>query len=142
MRISGIKHNNCGKGAAKPAENKEAEPGRPGKIILRHLIFAASFIACMLVLHFSGIACPIRFITSEPCPGCGVTRSLLALLRLDFAAAAYYNPASPLIAVLLLCGLHHNALKLNSKAMTAFYVLGLICVLASYLLRRCLMLAV
>ncbi|MDD6203708.1 MAG: DUF2752 domain-containing protein [Firmicutes bacterium] len=142
MRGSGIKHNNGGKGGAKPAENKKAEPGRPGNIILRHLIFAAAFIACMLALHFSGIACPIRFITSEPCPACGVTRSLLALLRLDFAAAAYYNPASPLIAVLLLCGLHHNALKLNSGAMTAFYVLGLICVLASYLIRRCLMLAV
>lgn len=40
-----------------------------------------------------GIPCIFHTITGFYCPGCGVTRMCLALLRLDFKAAFYYNPA-------------------------------------------------
>lgn len=36
--------------------------------------------------------CPLRMLTGHDCPGCGLTRALLALLRLDFSAAAEYHP--------------------------------------------------
>lgn len=42
------------------------------------------------------LACPFYWATGRYCPGCGVSRMLLALLRLDFAAAWRSNP-------LLLC---------------------------------------
>ncbi len=42
--------------------------------------------------HITGIGCPIRFVTGVSCPGCGMTRAWLALLRLDFAGAFYYHP--------------------------------------------------
>ena len=38
-----------------------------------------------------GIPCVFHLITGLQCPGCGVTRMCLALLRLDFYAAARYN---------------------------------------------------
>lgn len=38
------------------------------------------------------IPCPIYTVMHLQCPGCGVTRMILALLRLDFAAAWAYNP--------------------------------------------------
>ena len=38
-----------------------------------------------------GIPCIFHLLTGLQCPGCGVTRMCLALLRLDFYAAARYN---------------------------------------------------
>ncbi len=37
------------------------------------------------------IPCPIHLATGLNCPGCGVSRMALSLLRLDFAAAFRYN---------------------------------------------------
>lgn len=39
-----------------------------------------------------GIPCPLRFLTGLKCPGCGVTRMCVSLLRGDFSAAWSYNP--------------------------------------------------
>lgn len=41
--------------------------------------------------HFY-ILCPIKEITNLYCPGCGITRMLLSLLKLDFIKAFNYNP--------------------------------------------------
>ena len=52
-----------------------------------------------------GIPCPFHLVTGLNCPGCGVSRMLLSLLRLDFAAAFRYNAVLfcmlPLLALLL-----------------------------------------
>lgn len=37
------------------------------------------------------IPCPIYSITKLYCPGCGITRCLFALLKLDFSSAFRYN---------------------------------------------------
>lgn len=37
------------------------------------------------------IPCPFHLLTGLNCPGCGVSRMMLSLLRLDFAAAFRYN---------------------------------------------------
>ena len=39
-----------------------------------------------------GIPCPLRFLTGLKCPGCGVTRMCISLLRGNFSAAWQYNP--------------------------------------------------
>lgn len=46
-----------------------------------------------------GIGCPIRFATGISCPGCGMTRAWIALLRLDFSAAFHDHPLVLLPAV-------------------------------------------
>lgn len=51
--------------------------------------------------HLS-VPCPFHAITGLLCPGCGVTRLCLALLRLDVAAAWQANPV--LLALLPLLG--------------------------------------
>ena len=58
------------------------------------------------MLSIIGVGCPIRYLFDVPCPTCGVTRALCALLRLDIAGYLGYNAmALPLcIAVwFLLC---------------------------------------
>ncbi len=51
-----------------------------------------------------GIPCLFRLATGWQCPGCGVSRMCLALLRLDFAGAWQANPAllclTPLLAAI------------------------------------------
>ncbi len=49
--------------------------------------------------------CVIRQTTGFPCPGCGMTRSWLAVIRGDFSSALFYHPLFlivPLLAYALL----------------------------------------
>lgn len=54
----------------------------------------AAGLAYALWVRFTGLAlpCPIRAVTGLLCPGCGVTRMCLALLRGDSGAAWEANP--------------------------------------------------
>lgn len=54
----------------------------------------AAGLAYALWVRFTGLAlpCPIRAVTGLLCPGCGVTRMCLALLRGDWGAAWEANP--------------------------------------------------
>lgn len=42
--------------------------------------------------------CLFRHATGLPCPGCGLSRSVAALLHLDVAAAFAYHPFGPAVA--------------------------------------------
>ncbi len=46
-------------------------------------------------------ACRFRQLTGLPCPNCGTTRALLALLRLDFARAVRLSPVAGIGVALL-----------------------------------------
>ena len=55
-----------------------------------------------------GIPCVFHAITKLECPGCGVTRMLISIVKLDFISAFWYNPflfvTGPfLIAYLIAC---------------------------------------
>jgi hypothetical protein len=52
-----------------------------------------------IILHDS---CCVVLITGFPCPGCGLTRAVLALLRLDFKTAWNMNPGVYLFVVICL----------------------------------------
>src|SRR5213082_114107 len=46
--------------------------------------------------------CPFRLLTGLPCPGCGLTRSVVSLAHGDLAAALTFHPLGPLLIVGLL----------------------------------------
>lgn len=72
----------------------DAQAGR-----LRHLcrilalVLGAGLLYVLLCFARGGpvISCPFYRLTGLQCPGCGVSRMCLALLRLDFAAAFQAN---------------------------------------------------
>lgn len=38
------------------------------------------------------LPCPVHFLTGYYCPGCGVTRMIVSIIKLDFYQAFRYNP--------------------------------------------------
>ncbi len=59
--------------------------------------------AVLVVLMYFTIGCPSRFFFGVACPGCGMTRALIALLSLDFEKAHEMHPLifiMPVVAVL------------------------------------------
>ena len=56
------------------------------------LITAAVLIVYLALFFVIPMKCPILWLTGFSCPGCGITRALVSLCRLDFAAAWHYNP--------------------------------------------------
>lgn len=73
------------------------------KIGQKHfLIFMVASIA-IAIFYFTGIGCPIRSLTGIPCPTCGLTRSVVELLRLNIPSSFRYFPMTvPLFFVIFL----------------------------------------
>jgi len=74
--------------------------------VTRRALVAAGLIAFALSLAlFDAPLCPTAFFFGVPCPGCGLTRATLALLRGDFAAALRFHPLAPLLSPLFVFAL-------------------------------------
>lgn len=67
-------------------------------ILLKTIILLFIGFAYLLFIRITGwgIPCLIKLVTGKLCPGCGITRMIMALLRFDIKTAADNN-------ILLLC---------------------------------------
>ena len=63
------------------------------RLLLMHATLLAAILLYMFVLVKTEIYCPIRYATGIPCPGCGMSRALGCLLRLDLSGSLRSNPA-------------------------------------------------
>ena len=79
------------------------QKGRVEATLKKSIIILAVGLGYYLFIRITGwgIPCVIRLLTGAYCPGCGITRMCMALLRLDFRAAFHANA---LIMVLLPAG--------------------------------------
>ncbi len=59
---------------------------------LRAAAKLAAAVFVLLAVSFT-VGCPFNRLTGLKCPGCGITRMILSVFRLDFKAAFFYNPA-------------------------------------------------
>lgn len=62
-------------------------------LVLIGLLSAGLFFAYGVLRWGWHLVCVFNWITGWKCPGCGVSRMCLSLLRLDFEQAFYWNPA-------------------------------------------------
>lgn len=62
------------------------------------LLFGGALFA---LLYVGALPCAFAKVTHHPCPGCGSTRAVLALLHGDFDGVLAANPLGPAAAVLM-----------------------------------------
>ena len=64
------------------------------RVLKRYLIVLGAGILYFVFTTVTkiGIPCPFYYITGLQCPGCGISRMMIALARLDFTQALQYNP--------------------------------------------------
>ncbi len=75
------------------------------------LAIAVAFVLLRYVLYST---CPVTLITGFPCPGCGMTRALFRLLRLDFVGAFEIHPfIYPVVVLVFLFLLNRYVLKID-----------------------------
>lgn len=72
---------------------KKVAVGQRPNAAHRQLLALLCSAAAALLLY----KCPLKLLTGLDCPGCGLSRALLCLLRLDFQGALHYHPLSVLI---------------------------------------------
>lgn len=67
--------------------------------VVTGIFLAAGAVQVGLTLfHLPGWPCAFRATTGKPCPGCGMSRALAALVRGDWSAALFLHAFSPLFA--------------------------------------------
>ena len=77
-------------------------PPLPLRVRLRRAgLTGAGVIVFGALLYAKGIPCIFAEIFHTPCPGCGSTRSSIALLQGDLDGVVRYNPLGPVMAVLI-----------------------------------------
>jgi hypothetical protein len=64
--------------------------------------------------------CPFAVITHHPCPGCGLTRATLALMRGHFTEAARFHPLVFVMAPLVIAGALTSAYSFVTKGTVGF----------------------
>ncbi len=55
-------------------------------------IVSLAYLGLVALLYTLGLSCIFQSIFGISCPGCGMTRALLAALRFDFKAAFSFHP--------------------------------------------------
>lgn len=68
---------------------KNVGPKNMQTTLFKKVVFVGALAAiCILKIY----RCPFQFIWGINCPGCGMTRAWISVLRLDFKAAFQYHP--------------------------------------------------
>ncbi|MDD3172299.1 MAG: DUF2752 domain-containing protein [Herbinix sp.] len=86
-----------------------------------------------LLLSLLHIGCPIKFITGISCPGCGMTRAVFSVLRLNFDDAFYFHPLFFLSPIMLFLFLFEPFMK-PSFYKPAWFIIILVFLIA-YVIR-------
>lgn len=78
-------------------------------------VFLALAVYVSTIIRYGSYECPIHRLTGFDCPGCGGTRMVKAILRLDFESAFLFNPymfmTLPIMTVAMTCEVIRYILK-------------------------------
>ena len=83
------------------------------------------------------LPCPIEQLSGSPCPGCGMQRAIIELLRGNLSESFIYYPALiPLILMLLFLFLHLILdIRQGAKILKYFFITNAIFISLSYLIK-------
>ena len=84
-------------------------------MIKKHTIIFSLIAGLVLTYYLLGITCPFLLIFKIPCPTCGMTRSLISLLHLDFKSYSYWNIFTVPVIISCIILIHSNRIKAPYK---------------------------
>ena len=103
---------------------------------------SACFFLIIILLYFTRIGCPIKFITGISCPACGMTRAVLAILHGDMHTALNYHPLVLTLPVILISVIvyivNNRRIKPSarlSRLLNCIFILSAVLFIAVYVLR-------
>ncbi len=103
------------------------------KSVLLSIGFVIALVIYFFIYKLTGFAiqCPIHYITGYYCPGCGITRLLFSLIKLDFYQAFRFNPLVFILIILYIIYfvikyLFKVNIKIPNKVMYSLIVILLI----------------
>lgn len=99
---------------------------------IRHNYGKILLFAVIVAFYFT-YGCPIRFFTGVACPGCGMSRALLALLKFDFSLAFEMHPLVFLLPVAVI--IYFIRRLIPKKTLRLIYTTGLILLVTVYFVR-------
>ena len=101
---------------------------------LKHKLWITVIIlVSVAILYASPISCVFLELTGIKCPGCGMTRALLAALRLDFNVAFLHHAMFWSVPLLYVAFLFDGRLFCKKWMNTLFYIVMLIGFLANWI---------
>lgn len=110
-----------------------------GKILRRTCAILAVIAAAVVAVFVFGDICPIYRTFRFPCPGCGMTRAWVSVLKGDIGAAAEYHPlwwAVPALAgAVAVYILDKNASRKRRRTEEVILILLCVMFIACYLWR-------
>lgn len=115
----------------KTTEEKQGQSGMYRKKKLIELVIAVLII--LFLRDLTGIGCPIKFATGISCPGCGMSRALLAAVHLEFEKAFYFHPLFFLVPSGGIFFLFQN--KLSKRSVHIFWGIVTALFLVVYIIR-------
>ena len=81
------------------------------KLLKKYLVIGVVVVAYYSICNIFNITCPIKYMTGVPCPTCGMTRAMLALMRLDIKGYIEYNPMAFFMFLTVFLYLHREHVK-------------------------------
>lgn len=107
------------------------------KFIKKYWIILLILSLYILITYLLGVCnCILKLITGIPCPGCGMTRACISILRFDFVQAFKYNPLVfilPFIAWVIIFNERPIINKIYKN--NIFWIVVLLLVVSTYILR-------
>ena len=103
--------------------------GKHIKSPYKKIIFFAAFCVLTLLLYYSGIGCVWRYFLHIPCPGCGMTRASIMLLKGDFSGALkshFMFPSVPILFIYIIFDGHIFKYKIIDIAVLSLISFGFI----------------
>lgn len=84
------------------------------------------FIIIVILLYCLDIGCPIKYITGISCPGCGITRAVVACAQLDFHQAFRCYPMIAVMPVLLILYIFSNRIPVIIRNIILYIIIAAI----------------
>ena len=81
------------------------------KTINRHIFYLTVICLFVFIITFFEIGCPFLYLFSIPCPTCGVTRAVCALLKGDINGYFQYQPFAIPLCISVLAVLHSKLFR-------------------------------